>query len=121
MPKIHLNLIIVIVATLLTGSAAVEDPYDGHAQSFPKDIDAFHSALAPLWHAAASKERSPRVCAQALKLEGLAREIRSADSKPLLRSIAALRTQCQTSPTSIDAAFAQVHQAFHRLAETSEH
>jgi hypothetical protein len=115
--KSNTNLIAVIVTTLMVGSAIAEEQHEDHAHSFAKDVDAFHAALAPLWHARPGKERSQNVCAQAGKLESLATDIHNGNTKPLLASITALKAQCQTSPTKIDAAFAEVHEAFHRLTE----
>ena len=112
--------IVLTAAALSLGSPAAQAQQERHAHGFAKDVDAFHSALAPLWHARAGQERSRHVCEQAPRLESLAKEIRSADSRPLLASIAALRTQCGTDPGAVDAAFAQVHEAFHRLAEAGD-
>ena len=120
MPRKHTNLIVVIGAALLAGSAIAADSRERHAHSFAKDVDAFHSVLAPLWHARVGKGRSQNVCAQSDKLERLAKAIHSANAKPLLTSIAALKTQCQTAPADIDAVFAQVHEAFHHLTEPQE-
>jgi hypothetical protein len=121
MPKKYSHLIVLIVAVLLAGSISAEDNHEKHSHSFPKDVDALHAVLAPLWHSRAGKERSQKVCAQADKLEALTRSIRSGDAKVLLASIAALKLQCQASPVDIDAAFSQVHEAFHRLAEPGQH
>jgi hypothetical protein len=121
MPIKHANSIVAIVVAMLIGSAIAEDRHERHEHRFANDVDAFHSALAPLWHARAGRERSQKVCAQASKLESLAKEIHSADAKPLLASIASLRTQCRASPTEIDGVFSQVHEAFHRLAEPIGH
>ncbi|MCX7170126.1 MAG: hypothetical protein NTY41_07475 [Proteobacteria bacterium] len=120
MPK-HTNLIIVIAAALMVGSAVAEDKHEEHSHSFAKDVDAFHAALAPLWHAPAGNARSQNVCAHAPELESLARAIHSGDAKPLLASIGALKTRCQTKATDIDVAFSQVHEAFHRLSEPKKH
>ncbi|MFA7269900.1 MAG: hypothetical protein WC073_11195 [Sterolibacterium sp.] len=117
MPKKCRNFIVAIVATLLAGSAIAENNHENHRHQFSKDVDALHEVLAPLWHAHAGNERSQKVCAQAQKLESLTRDIQSGDTKNLLGTIAALKAQCQASPTDIDAVFSQVHEAFHRLAE----
>jgi hypothetical protein len=93
-------------------------PEHEHAHDFSKDVDAFHSVLAPLWHAQAGNERSQRVCEQASKLESLAMEIHHRDSAALVKSVATLKVQCQTNPADVDAAFSRVHDAFHHLAET---
>lgn len=92
-----------------------------HMHRFARDIDAFHAALAPLWHAPAGKERAQNVCAQAPKLEILAKEVHSGDAKPLLASVTALKAQCQANPADIDAAFSQVHDAFHHLVAHQGH
>lgn len=117
MPRTSTNLIAIIVTTLMAGSAIAEDQHENHSHSFATDVDAFHAALAPLWHAKPGKERSQNVCAQAGKLESLATDIHNANTKPLLASITALKAQCKTSPTKIDTVFAEVHEAFHRLTE----
>lgn len=117
MSKCNTNLIAVIVTALMVGSAIAEGQHEEHAHTFAKDVDAFHAALAPLWHAKSGKERSQNVCAQAGKLESLATDIHNGDTKALLASIAVLKAQCTKAPTKIDAAFAEVHEAFHRLTE----
>lgn len=117
MSKSNTNLIAATIAALLFGSAIAEDQHERHPHSFAKDVDAFHATLAPLWHARPGQERSQNVCAQVEKLESLATEIHSADPKALLSSLAALKAQCKTSPTKIDAVFAEVHDAFHHLIE----
>lgn len=121
MTRIYSKLTIAIVAALFAGSASGEDKGEKHMHSFAKDVDALHTVLAPLWHAPSGKERSRNVCAQAHRLESLASEIRSGDSKALQTSIAALRAQCQANPSDIDAVFTQVHEAFHHLAEPGNH
>ena len=121
MSRMHMNWGVAIVATLLAGSAGAADQHEEHTHNLAKDVDAFHAALAPLWHAPAGNERSRQVCAQAPKLESLAQAIRSGDSKPLLASLVALKAQCQANPADIDSVFSAVHEAFHRLAEHGEH
>ncbi|OGS92622.1 MAG: hypothetical protein A2Z95_07260 [Gallionellales bacterium GWA2_60_18] len=114
-------MIVAIATVLFAGSAIGEGMGERHMHSFAKDVDAFHAALAPLWHAPAGKERAQNVCAQAPRLESLAREVHSGDAKPLLSSITALQAQCRTNPADIDAAFSQVHEAFHHLAMPNRH
>lgn len=111
------KLIAALAATALAGSASAADNHEKHHHHFAQDLDALHSVLAPLWHAKPGKERSQKVCAQAGQLESLSKDIRSGDNSALLASIAALKAQCQTAPTDIDAVFSQVHDAFHRLIE----
>lgn len=122
MPRKNTNSIALIVATLLAGGALAAEQHENHRHhAFAKDVDALHAVLAPLWHARPGTERSQNVCAKANELERLAGDIRSADPKPLLQAMAALKKQCQASPTAIDAAFFDVHEAFHRLAEPGGH
>lgn len=117
MPKKRTKLIVAIAATLFAGSAVAENPHEKHTHHFAKDVDAFHAALAPLWHARAGKKRSQNACAQAGKLEALAKDIHSGDAKMLVASIVDLKAQCQANPGNIDATFSEVHEAFHRLIE----
>ena len=121
MPGTHSKLIVAMAAALLVASALAQSDHEKHPHGFARDVDALHAVLAPLWHARAGKERSRNVCAQASRLEGLARDIRSGNASGLLKSIAVLEAQCQASPTDIDAALSQVHDAFHQLAEPGRH
>lgn len=111
--------IALFAAALLSGGAFAAEPpgHHAHHHAFAPDVDAFHAVLAPLWHARPGKERSRNTCAQVGQLETLAGNIRSADAKPLLGSIAVLKKQCRTAPGNIDAAFFDVHEAFHRLID----
>lgn len=111
------KLIAATVAVLLAGNASGEEK---HMHNFAKDVDALHEVLAPLWHAPKGKQRAQNVCAQTGKLERLTKKIHSGDNKALLTSIAALKAQCTTNPSDIDATFSQVHDAFHHLAEHRE-
>lgn len=123
MPRKITNSIALIVAALLAGGALAAEQHDNHRHhhTFAKDVDALHAVLAPLWHARPGKERSQNVCAKTNELERLAGDIRSGDPKLLLQAMAALKKQCQASSTDIDAAFFDVHEAFHRLAEPKGH
>lgn len=105
------------VALHFFGSAIAEEHHGGHQHHhFPKDVDAFHSVLAPLWHARPGKERSRNACAKANEMDRLAKDIRSGDAAPLVASIAALKQTCQGNQSNMDAALSDVHDAFHRLA-----
>ena len=117
MPGTQITLIAMCGVVFVAGSAIGQDRHDHHNHKFTQDIDAFHAALAPLWHAQVGDQRSANACAQAGKLESLAREIRKADTKALVASVAALKAQCTANPTNIDAAFFDVHDAFHRVME----
>ena len=117
----YMNLIALIVATLISGSAIAEDAHETHTHTFANDVDALHAVLAPLWHMNAGKERSRKVCEQADKLDALAKDVRSGDIKTLLASVADLKAQCQSSPSDIVAVFSRVHDAFHHLVEAKAH
>ena len=116
------KLVAAAAVTLMAGSAFGEDRHENHMhQNLAKEVDAFHAVLGPLWHARPGKERSQEVCANADKLGSLAKDIRTGDVQPLLTAIAGLAKQCQANPTDIDAAFSEVHEAFHRLVEAGMH
>ena len=115
------KLVVLTVATLLSGAAIAQEPRGGHMHhTFAQDVDAFHAVLAPLWHARPGKERSLETCAKAKQLEKLAANIRTSDSKALSAAVGALTKQCQAGPTGIDAALFDVHEAFHHLADPKE-
>lgn len=116
MPRKFIKLIVALAA-LNVASASAEGNHEKHHHQFPKDVDALHKVLAPLWHAKPGKARSQKVCAQAGQLGSLSRDIRSGNNTALLISITALKAQCQTAPADIDAVFSQVHDAFHRLVD----
>ena len=118
MGKKFTSLIFALAAAHFAGSAIAEDHHEGHTHHrFPKDVDAFHSVLAPLWHARPGKERAQNACAKAGEMERLAKDIRSGDATPLLAAVGALKKKCPGDQADIDAALFDVHEAFHRLAE----
>lgn len=88
-----------------------------HRHHFAPDVDAFHSVLAPIWHARPGKARSQDACAKAGQLAALARDIRSTDASALRASIVALEGKCQGKSAEVDGALHDVHEAFHRLIE----
>ena len=116
MAKQFTRLFVALMAAHWVGGAAADD---GHPMRhhFPQDVDAFHSVLAPIWHARPGKERSRNACAKAGDMESLARDIRSADATPLAASVASLKVKCQGGEAEVDAALFDVHEAFHRLIE----
>lgn len=118
MLKKHMELSIALFALLSVSNVNGEE---NRMHNFAKDVGAFHDVLAPLWHAPIGTERSQNVCKQAGKLETLAMEIHNEETKSLLKSITDLKAQCKTTPSDIDTAFSQVHDAFHHLAEHKEH
>lgn len=119
MPRTTHLRIALAVAALWAGSAAAQGFRDPHPREFAKDVDAFHSILAPVWHMPLGKERSRQACAQSDKLQAAAGAIRSADGTQLIGAVSAFKTQCQGNPAQVDEAFAQVHEAFHHLIEAA--
>lgn len=119
MPRICQLPIAVVLAALWAGGAAAQGFREPHPHDFAKDVDAFHSILAPVWHMPLGKERSRRACAQADNLQAAAGAIRSADATQLSGAVSAFKAQCQGNPAQVDAAFAQVHDAFHHLMEAA--
>jgi hypothetical protein len=106
-----------VVAMTVGLGAAVADEH-GHAHPhFAADVDAFHSLLAPVWHARPGKARTRDACAKAGEMARSAGEIRSADATALVASISRLQTSCKGKPAGIDAAFFDVHEAFHQLID----
>ena len=97
-------------------TAVADDHHHMHDQ-FPKDVDAFHSVLAPIWHSAPGQERTQNACSKASEMEGLAKGIRTSDATPLVASVATLKLKCQGDQADVDAALFDVHEAFHRLIE----
>jgi len=104
-----------VAATTALGAAFAQD--HRHQHHFAPDVDAFHSVLAPVWHARPGAERSQDACAKAGRMEALAKEIRSADAAALRDAVAALKTTCKAGPAEVDGALHDVHEAFHRLIE----
>ena len=110
----HAQLLIACVAGCCIGSAVADDH---HMHHFAKDVDAFHSVLAPIWHAPQSIERRQTACAKASEMEGLAKSIRSTNASHLVGSVAILKTICQSDQAAVEAALGDVHEAFHHLIE----
>lgn len=79
-------------------------------------IDAFHDALAPLWHSPDSPDRTEKTCAAVPTLEARAQELGDA---PLVESVHALGADCGSGRTDFQTKFAAVHTAFHAAMEKS--
>lgn len=116
MSKQLTRMILAVTTVLWVGVAAADEHAHMHS-NFAPDIDAFHSLLAPAWHARPGKERTRNACAKAGDLEKSALEIRSTDATPLVAAIARLKSTCQDQPAAVDTAFIDVHEAFHRLLD----
>ena len=103
------------VTTAFWGGGAVAEGHMHH--HFPKDIDAFHALLAPIWHAQPGPARSRNACAKVAEMEAGARDIRSTDATSLVAAIAALKAKCQGPQAEVDVALFDVHEAFHGLID----
>lgn len=108
---------ILVVAMAVGIGAAVADEHGHMHQHFAPDVDAFHSLLAPIWHARPGKTRTRDACAKAGEMAKSAGEIRSTDASALVASIGRLQTACKGKPAGIDGAFHDVHEAFHQLID----
>ena len=108
---------ILVVAMAVGIGAAVADEHGHMHPHFAPDVDAFHSLLAPIWHARPGKARTRDACAKAGEMAKSAGEIRSADASALVASLGRLQTACKGKPAGIDAAFHDVHEAFHQLID----
>lgn len=115
MNKNFLKLSVFVLTATCMGAAMAEVP-EHHHHHFAKDVDAFHSVLAPIWHARPGPERLPNACAKVDELGRLANEIRSTNASNLVVSIATMKTACQ-GKGDVDGAFYDVHEAFHHIIE----
>ena len=103
--------------TVVTSTSVLAEVPNHHHHHLAKDVDAFHAVLAPLWHARPGPERLPNACSKTDELGQLAGGIRSTDASKLVASLAAMKAACQNKPNDIDAAFYDVHEAFHQLLD----
>ncbi len=109
------SIVVTLAAALFAGSAVLaQEPHRHHLAA---DLDAFHAVLAPAWHADAGAKRTQDACAKVGDMEARARDIRSTDASALIAAVGAMKLKCQSQAADIDAAFADVHEAFHRLME----
>lgn len=113
----QLTTMLLAVSTALGTGSALADEHGHRHHAFPKDIDAFHSLFAPIWHARPGQERSRNACAQTAEIGKLAQGIRSADSTPLVATIEVLEAKCKGRLADVDAALFDVHEAFHGLID----
>jgi len=116
MNKFSNGQLFLVLAALLGGSALADEHGHMHPK-FVKDVDAFHSVLAPVWHARPGPERTQDACAKAGEMARLADEIRSTDASLLASSISVLKTKCDSDKGGVDAALHDVHEAFHHLID----
>lgn len=109
--------LLVAALAALSLSSAMADEHGHPHPHFAPDVDAFHALLAPVWHARPGKARSRNACAKAGELAQSAGEIRSTDASALVAAIGQLQAACKSKPAGIDAAFFDVHEAFHQLID----
>jgi len=105
-----------------------------HDHDFAGPTDAFHEAMAPLWHAPAGDARTTDTCAAAPDLVASAEAV-AASAAPekvtdeaawkaagaeLVGKAQALQATCEASG-DFDGAFTAVHEAFHGLVKLVGH
>lgn len=112
-------LLAALLAACTIGStgAAARNGAGHHHHEFAGDVEAFHGALAPLWHAPHGKARNLDACRQADRMRELAQAIRSVDAGRLQTSLGALKERCSAGKGGIETALHEVHEEFHRLLE----
>jgi hypothetical protein len=108
-----INIATLISMVVLPAQAA--EPQHEHMK-LAADVAAFHSAIAPLWHAPKGAERIGKACAQAGELQRLALDIKSTDASALQAATGQFQEQCKTAPDQAEGAFGKLHDAFHKLA-----
>lgn len=113
-----LGSVLAVAASVISSPAFAGDKHEHHHHHHneAKEVAAFHSSLAPLWHAPAGQARIDDACAQAAKLETLANDIKSSHADALKAAVAAFKEQCKTNPGEAEAAFGKLHDAFHKVA-----
>jgi len=109
------KLAVAATAASLLGSGIATEQHEHAHPHFAKDIDAFHSVLAPVWHAPQGKQRDLDTCSAAERMATLAKDIRSIDASGLQASVAALKARCGEGAVDIEGPLFEVHEAFHRL------
>lgn len=109
------RMLMAVAAIQWLGVAVAQEHHAHHR--FAPDVDAFHSVLAPVWHARPGKARSRDACAKAGRMETLANDIRSTDAAALRDAVASLKGKCKGKQADVDGALHDVHEAFHRLIE----
>lgn len=116
MTKPIASMLLAVSTAFWIGTATADE--HGHAHPhFSPDVDAFHSLLAPLWHARPGKARTRNACSSAGEMAKSAADIRSADATALVAAIHRLQSTCKSKPAEVDAAFFDVHEAFHHLID----
>ena len=112
--KINLGLYLSVILFSLSSMAKEEE----HSHDFTENVSAFHDVMAPLWHADSSMERIKSTCEAVEKMQVLASRIDGANT--LIKSLLALSSNCDKELKVFDAAFLQVHHAFHKVTDESK-
>jgi hypothetical protein len=100
-------------------------------EALTPELTAFHDLLAPLWHAEKGPKRIKDTCAAVPQFKTSADAVAKATpptkanadtwtqgTRALVDSVNALETACKTNDSAkFEAAFHNVHEAFHRLME----
>ena len=116
--------------------AHAEGQHAQHEHDFPPTVTAFHDTMAPLWHAEAGDARKADTCAALPDMQAKAAAIGQAEvpekaaaqseawttaSTELGTKLDALATSCDGPTEAFDAAFHDVHEAFHALVALVGH
>jgi hypothetical protein len=103
----------------------------GEHEGMTPELTAFHDLLAPLWHAEKGPKRMKDTCAAVPQFKTSADAVAKATpptkanadtwtqaTRALVASVDALETACKTNDNAkFEAAFHNVHEAFHSLME----
>ncbi|TXG93025.1 MAG: hypothetical protein E6R10_04585 [Rhodocyclaceae bacterium] len=122
MPFLHQKLIAALLAAGAIGSTCAAEPNNEaghHHHHFAGDVEAFHSVLAPIWHAPRGQARNRSACRQAGRMAELAQAIHSVDPGKLQASLVGLKDRCRAGKGGIEAALSDVHDEFHHLIEAA--
>lgn len=118
------------------GEHAHADGKHEHEHDFPTSVTGFHDTMAPLWHAEAGDARKTDTCAALEDLKTKASAIGEAEvpekaadqaeawssaSTELGAKLDALAATCDGTTEEFDAAFHDVHEAFHALVALVGH
>ncbi len=103
-----------LTMTLLLSTSLMAEE---HKHDFNQDVDAFHTVLAPLWHAKADAKRQQDTCAALPSMQTMADKMHYPSAAKLSASIVALQKQCGGELSAFNGGFSQLHDAFHLVAK----
>ena len=106
---------LIVASLLFTAQISAEGE---HSHDFPKEIMAFHHAMAPLWHMDEGKERTKLSCEATDKMLALTKDI--ANSESLAKAVTEMKMTCADKKSNIQQDFKKVHDAFHKVSEQAK-